>query len=353
MKLVKKFLAAAMAVCMVVALTACADTTWVFNYGGKVITSGVYLALSVSAYSEAASKTTDTETELLKQTIEEKPAKDWIVDRTKALCDRYIAVDNKFAEMGLTLTETDNNEIDQSMKVMWETYGPMFEENGVGQKSYRAVLENSKKSQLIFKAYYGTGGIEEITDDALTVHYRENFASVNMFSIYKIQPIGDEALTTEDETENEGLKLRAEEYAERINSGEITFNQAKDEYKHENEETSHDDEDTNDKIGDDKETRSLVRKTSTSPSEQVVKAVFEMKADGKATVLSDDKGYYVTMRYDVIEKPEDFQEMKDALLEDIKGDDFDKLVEEWGNSVAAATVNQPAVDRYNPKNIKM
>lgn len=354
MKLSKKISAAVLALCMIFSLTACADTTWVYNYDGKVITSGVYLAMTVSAYSEAASEVTDTQAELLTQKIEEKPVKDWISDRAKVLCDEYIAVENKFTEMGLSLSESDNNEIDQSVKVIWETYGAMFEENGVGQKSYRMVLENNKKSQLIFSKHYGTDGPEAVTDDALEVHYRENFASVNMLTLSKILPITGEELTDEQETQNNELRELAEKYVERINAKEITFNEAKDEYKHKTEETEHKADDAADIIGDDKETRGLLRKETDEGSDslQLSRAVFDMEIGGKAEVISDDKGYYVVLRYDVLERPEDFEQMKNSLLQDIKGEDFKKLVAQWGQELSV-TVNQPAVDRYNPSKIKM
>ena len=95
-------------------LVACADTSWVYDYDGIKIPAGVYIASSMTAYAKVQShEDFDTANEdIFAQTIDDKTAKQWILDETKKTVDGFIAVERKFDEMGLILTESDENIIE-------------------------------------------------------------------------------------------------------------------------------------------------------------------------------------------------------------------------------------------------
>lgn len=356
MKLFKKIAAAVLALSMAVAMAACADTSWVYQYGDKTVSSGLYLSFVMNSYAEATSLATDTETALLKQTIEEKDAKVWITDNAKALTAQYIAIEKKFDEMGLSLTESDMNEINQSVKTEWPQNSAVYEKNGVGEQTYRQLVTGRKKADMVFRKYYSKDGTEPITDDNLLVHYKENFASVNMFGIEKVQNLEDSeaADTAANDKLNEEYKVLAESYAEQFNSGDKTMGELYDEYVHKDAETTHDDANAEDVILKDEETRRLIKKDSTSPSEEVVKSIYaDMKPDKKAMVISDDRAYYIVVRYDVTDKETDFGEMRDQLLYDLKNEEFTTLTEKWAAELTPSATNDASVKRYNPKKIDL
>ncbi|MFZ2537950.1 MAG: hypothetical protein WAX04_03500, partial [Oscillospiraceae bacterium] len=350
MKLFKRILALAMVMSMTLSLAACADTSWVYDYNGKKISSGAYIAFTLEAYANAQShKDINKEvTDIFKQTLDGKQAKQWMIDETKKLSNHFMAVENKFDELGLTLTEKDQNEIDQSVKLGWEQYKTLYTNNSVSEKTYKTMIANTKKQSLIFDKYYGTGGIEAVPNDKLLVHFKDNFASVNIFGMPTVQPLEDK-LTEEDKKKNEELKAKADEYAKLFNEGKKTVNEIYDMYKHYDAETEHDAKNAEDKIGKDEETKKYIKKDSTNPSEKVVKAIYgEMKDDGVAKVIADDQAYYIVVRYDVTKDESNFEDMKKSVLADVKGEDFNKMVEGWATEIKS-TANNAAIKRYNPK----
>ncbi len=352
MKLLKRILALAMVMSMTLSLAACSDTSWVYDYSGKKIPSGVYIAFTLEAYANAqAHKDIKKDvTDIFKQTLDGKAARQWMIDEAKSLSDHFIAVENKFDELGLTFTEKEQNEIDQSVKTGWAQYEKFYTSNSVGEKSYKSMVTNTKKQSLIFEKYYGTGGIEEVPNDKLLVHFKDNFASENIFGIPTVQPL-DGKLSEEDKKKNAELKVKADEYAKLFNEGKNTVNEIYDMYVHYDAETKHDEKNAEDKIGKDEDTKKYIKKDSTSPSEKVVKAIFgEMKDDGVAKVIADDKAYYIVVRYDVTKDESNFEDMKKSVLADVKGDDFNKMVEGWAKE-QKADANNAAVKRYNPKKV--
>lgn len=359
MKLTKRIIALLLAALMLFSLTACADTTWAYENENGNITAGVYLAYQLDAYARAESliKAEEDGAEkakaLLKQTIEDVPVEEWIKKETERACMQYLAVEAKFAELGLELSEKDNNVIDQTLKTYWPYIQSVYENNGVAEKSYRKVLENTQKRSEIFTKYYDEGGIEEVSRDDLYAYFKDNYASVNIFGVSLNTAEDGEELTAEQKAENEKLVKRADEFAEMINSGEKTFNEAYDIYYHEKKETEHDDEDENDVIEKDEDTARWIQTTTTNPSEKVVKAIFDtMKADGTAKVIPGDGVNYVVVRYDVTKDKKNFDDMRTAVLKDIKDEDFNALVEEWTDAVTA-TPNEAAIKKYSPKKIKI
>ena len=117
MKLIKKMLAGVLAACFILSLAGCSDTTWVYRYGDVTIPSGVYINLMISAYTEAQSHEDIKSdiTDFFKQTLDGKPARQWVIDRAKELCAEYVATEKKYAEMGLSLTDEEKQTLSDNV----------------------------------------------------------------------------------------------------------------------------------------------------------------------------------------------------------------------------------------------
>lgn len=350
MKLLKKVMAVTLIACMAFSVTACKDTSWVYNFEGTEITSGLYIANMMTAYAQAQThKDIDpNKKDLFKQTIEKKEAKQWILDKTKENNDTYVAIEKKFKELGLELSEKDKNKIDQKTKTDWERVSSVYEKNGVGEKTYRLMMTNTTKKELIFNKYYGKGGIEEVKDDNLLLHYKENFADVNIFAI----PLetGDK-LTDEQKQKNKDYQAKANEWIKLINEDKKSFNEVRDLYNKEFNKTEDKKEET--VIQKDEETKTIIKKDNTYMPEKVVKAIFNnVKVDGDAISIPDEKAIYICKRYDVTKDKKNFDEMRDVILYDIKGQRFDEMVKEWAKEISSKfTVNDSAIRKYKPEKI--
>ncbi|WMJ22085.1 hypothetical protein RBG61_08735 [Paludicola sp. MB14-C6] len=352
MKMMKKMIAVLIIACTMLSLTACQDTTWAYDYNGKKIPSGLYIAFTMDAYSQAMyHKDIKSDIKnLMKQTLDKKPAKQWIIDSAKATADRYVAIDNQFEVLGLKLTESDQKMIKKSTDDKWEQVGKYYEPNGVSKETMNLVSINQQKESVIFEKYYGKGGIEEVSNANLLIHFKENFASVNMLKI----PLetGDK-LTDEQKTNNKTLKAKADEYAKLINEQGKSYNEVQDAFIHYKAGSKHNPNAKDDVILKDEDTKQYIKKDSKVPSEKVVKAVFnDLKPDGKAVVIPDEDAYYVAIRYDVTKDPSQFDKMRESILFDVKGEDFKKLVDKWKEPLKP-TANNASINRYDPKKIKL
>lgn len=345
----KRIAAAFFAICITLPFTACSgDTSWVYDYEDIQITSGMYIAFTMNAYSQVSEQDDyDSTKDILDQTIEDKSATDWIRERASEMANEYVATLRKFEELGLTLDESDEQDIDNTVESYWESYGDIYESNGVGEASYRKLIEAQIKRYKIFLKYYGEGGLEEVPVSELEAHFKENFASVNIISISLTT--GDD-LTDEQKQENETRTEMANEYANLLNSGENTFPEVYDMWQHYLLGTEHSDDET---LQDEMDMATYMQKDSTTPSEKIVNSIFsDVEIEGDAKVLSSDSALYVVKRYDVMKDEKNLEDMRETVLSDIKSDDFLTMLEEWSKDLTRTT-NDSAYNRYNPKNIKV
>ena len=358
MKLYKRFAAVAAAALMSLSLTACGDTSWVYKTDSDTVSSGVYLGYLTQAYigGQSAEGFDSTIKNIWKQKINDMSYKDYVNQTAEESSKRYLAISQKFDEMGLELSEEELSTVDMQAELYWNYgYQQYFQPNGTSLESYKKMLISSMKESAIFDAYYNEGGLEEVSKDDLIKNLKENYVDINYFEMSFAQD-DDSVLPS---SEIEALKKQAEGYADRINSGENTFNEVKTEYDdevakkeaEENEEefTATDPED----IEKDEDTKELYSKDSTSMSEDFTTAVFEDIETSKATVITVGTSYYVVVKYDMDDDLDsNLEEAKGTILSNLKGEDFTNMVTEWMDAITMDE-NTSALHKYNPKNIVM
>jgi len=351
MKLLKKLAAILIAGCMALSLAACSDTTWVYDFGGEKIPAALYIAYTMQAYRSIYSQDDydSAITDMMEQTIEGQSAKDWIEQEARESCARYVAIANKCAELGVTLTEEEEAEVDSVLEANWAYLGANYEENGVSRETFRKMLKSSSLQSKLFTSYYDKGGVEEVPTEDLTAHFKENFATVNLFRL----PYFTNEDTDEKKQDNEETLARAEEYVKQLNEG-TSYGEVYDGYRHFVMGTTHDDGDETDTISPDEDTLTWVKKANDpNYSQRVIDVIFnEMKPEGEAKYIVDDEnGYcYIVKRYDTAKAEKNFDDMRTAVLYDVKGDDFEELLDSLASELSV-TVNDAAVRRYTPEHI--
>ena len=90
---------------------------------------------------------------LFDKQIEDKDAEDWVREQTDSKAKVYLATEQKFDELGLTLTEEDNSKIDSQVSMYYNQYVSyyQYDKRGIGEESYRKLVEQSIKQQKIFR----------------------------------------------------------------------------------------------------------------------------------------------------------------------------------------------------------
>ncbi len=108
MNLFKKITAGLLAAATLVSFSGCSssDTSWTYKLGDYTVTSGMYVGLSLTAYQEAqALEGFDASKPPFDQQLEGEDGLKWVTDEAESLARNYLAIEQKFDEMGLTVDE--------------------------------------------------------------------------------------------------------------------------------------------------------------------------------------------------------------------------------------------------------
>lgn len=188
----KKIVAGLMATAMVGSLVACgSNTAYAMTIDGMQVKAGVYIYFAYSAYSEAVSTLQSQNSELdtsdndvvKAQKIDGKDTETWIKDKTLEYCQQYVAVEQKYSELSLELSDESKTEIDNTLNNFWDTNSKTFEANGISKESVKLVLENTYHTNDLFLYYYDIDGEEGVTEDELKEYYIDNDARVRYIKI--------------------------------------------------------------------------------------------------------------------------------------------------------------------------
>lgn len=153
---------------------------------GVQVNAGIYIYYSYAPYMELTQTLQSENSELdvsdkdvvKEQKMDGVSSEEWIKNKALEYCQRYVAIEKKFEELDLSLTEEENKEISSTIDSFWDTNGELYEKNGIAKSSVQSVLENTYMTNDVFLYYYGLDGEEGTTEDDLKQYYEENNARV-------------------------------------------------------------------------------------------------------------------------------------------------------------------------------
>lgn len=361
------------------------DTAVAMTVEGNDIAAGVYINYLLSCEADATTQykeenpDADTSAEgfkLLEQTIGGVSAGDWIESKTLEKCKRMIAIEQLYDELGLSLTDEDKANINNSANSTWDdenpylayygisfkTMGEYYESLGIGKASYKRFYTADIKESAVFDKLYGTNGNEAVSKDEIDAYAQENYAIARYFKIALTDGNGD-AVSTE-----EGLKVLKDlgnGYVSDMASG-ATMSEVKakyDRYLKEQEiysemKKAEDQglEYTGDTIeginvvaGADDDLESLVKKDGTTPSAAFVTKLFSISED-KPVFFEDEGAYYIMTRCSMADNYEHIESIKSTILHALKDDTFEARLSEKMSAFNTATVAK-SIERYSAKSV--
>ena len=133
MKHLKKLVAAICAVAITLSVAGCADVSTIGSIDDQTINAGIYLLYEQSAISEAQQEVDDQLTAMgtsasqidgfsyYNYNVQDKTYSQYVQDRTLEQVKQYVAIQKKFDELKLTLTEEEKDYVKTSVKKMWDT----------------------------------------------------------------------------------------------------------------------------------------------------------------------------------------------------------------------------------------
>ena len=234
---IKKIAALGCAAAMLGSLTACGEkTTWGAVIDGVQIPAGVFIYYLDTANYEAQQKLneqTDTSADLSPEgaaaqssetvtlplyssQIDGVDSKQWIYDRATELMQEYAAVEAKFDEYGLTLSDDDKQSAQVYLDQIWDYAGDYYTSMGVSENSYKSIFLNSSKKQKLFETIYSEGGEKAVSDDEIKTYLDENYALINYIDVELKDGEGN-LLKSDGKAERMDM---LNSYIERYNNGE-------------------------------------------------------------------------------------------------------------------------------------
>ena len=377
----KKMSAVALCSAMALSLGACGnniagpDTTYAAVIDGYKVPAGVFIAMQMNSYYDAAyyteptdeseettasteaAETAASETEATTTTaftdkvIEDKPVRDWINDEATKSMQEFVAVENKFDELGLSFEDNEKEKTKVYLDSIWEYYGPNYENAGISENSQLLIMLNSTKKNKIFDYYYAEGGQDEISEADIRAYLDENNKRINYI---KMELKDGEGNLLKSEGKDE-IKKMAEDYIKRIKGGE-DFAAVSKEYSDYYDKLTADaaestDDGADDESADTEETESsytdnetVISKDGTSPSEAVVTKAFESKV-GDVFLVEEDEVYYVVTVLDLYADENYYSDNESVVRHELKDDEFDKTVDSW-TETQNVELNEAAYKRY-------
>lgn len=205
-----------------VGCTAGSGTAYAMTIDGVQVNAGIYIYYSYASYMELTQTLQSENSELdvsdkdvvKEQKMDGVSSEEWIKNKALEYCQRYVAIEKKFEELDLSLTEEENKEISSTIDSFWDTNGELYEKNGIAKSSVQSVLENTYMTNDVFLYYYGLDGEEGTTEDDLKQYYEENNARVRYIK-FNLTDGNGEAL---DDAGKKDMKAKVEDYLGEINA---------------------------------------------------------------------------------------------------------------------------------------
>ncbi len=413
--MMKKILSGVLAGALAISLCGCADNGYIMTVDGTDIRNGIYLYYQQLAYenacdklneiygessssssgsssesssSSSASSSSSSSMDFFTQSIENKSSSEWVKNETLRLVRQYIAIQRLAAEKGITLTDEDNDEINDVIKEMWETenyyyqlsygfstLGEYYEKKGISRESMKMLYEVNSLKSKIFMSIYDTDGETPVSNEDFLKYAKENYASAQIISI----PYNDKyGKTTTDTQRIEELNVLAQSYADMLKDGksfvdvqyecelaiekEIAEAEATDAYNKEPVEGKTLEEyvkEEVDKVSVDKtETKdsySIFSKTENSSSidEAVYKYVTTSTVyDVPVTMPSTTDGCVYVVVINDISKNTDWQsDNREAVLTEMKGDEFEGYLDLYSQNYDIEKNSYLVDTKYSPEKL--
>ncbi|MDE7294254.1 MAG: hypothetical protein K2N72_07505 [Oscillospiraceae bacterium] len=223
---IKRFAAGAVAAVMTMGLTGCGEnTTWGADIDGQRIPAGVLIYFLQTSYYDAQSKMYEQSSESSDDTavldvytaeIEGKNGKDWIYDDATKQMQIYAAVESKFDEYGLALTDEEKEAVQLYCDQLWDNAEQFYNKMGISQKSYQSIYLNNTKRSKLFEHLYSEGGEYGVPDSDIKSYLDENYALINYIDMELRDGEGN-LLKSDGKAERMAM---AQEYVERFKNGE-------------------------------------------------------------------------------------------------------------------------------------
>lgn len=356
MKLIKKITAVLLVCIMAFSLTACHPKDEIaVTINGYEFTSAYYMCAFVNAYLEGQQEVIDnlsedesyTDIDYSKQTIDGKKFEQWVKDTAidtlkqvanyKTLCDKN----------GVKMSEDDKAANEYYASMYWSSYGyaDVFEPNGVSLATFTNYMNDEYYSTLYFENLYGKDGAEEIPAKTVKSKLYNDFIIADILEYTYSSDAG------EDELKNTIKKFK--EYADYIESGKLTFEEAYNEFNEIEEDTEEDTEESEEHdLAEPKDAyASVIGADGTGYEHDYYNDIKKMEiGEIKVIEMDDDAGCILVIKQDIEADDYYLEEMDMTVRHLLKDAEYTEKMDEEAKKLEAE-INKYAVNQFKVKKI--
>jgi len=350
MSIIKKMLACVSSLAIAVSITACADTSWANKIDGTEIDAGVYIFYALEGYNEASTKLSETEYtgSIFDQKIEEKDVDTYVSDYATDRCKKTIAIDKKFDELGLTLSENDEKAIAVKVQSALDNAEDYYTKHGVSTKSLTRVVTTLTKQDLIFDKYYAEGGIEAVSQEDINAQLIKDYARIKPLRIALAKADGSEV----DDARKTEVLNKANDYIKRVEDGE-NFDDIITEYYQEISPVTDDSSSETDVAEEDIDpykNEIVVYDGYQYMEADTITEILALNKYDEPTLIKTDDYYYVVEKLDILEREDITSDLISNVLLTLKFDDFEAMIESLSADYSVE-INKDSYDRYSIQEI--
>ncbi len=372
---------AAFALCLNLAGCHISTPASVGYIGDVEIPAGIYLISQFQAYQTVLGYANTEQSELsvskfLKETVyvaedgtvapepadgEEQTGEAWLVSdfvasETLANLEYYAAVEGLFAELGGELTEDEIATAQSYADQLWESYGDLYEENGIGQSTLFAYQCTSVKNSALLTLLYGEGGTQEVSESELTTYLNDEL----IYGHYVSVPLYNTSdYTFADETQQAEIVAALEAIATQFNTAmlDATSEEAYELYTfyletglnaaYEVMDSSYDSSDTSSSIVTDIYGYSTL---SDYFDEDTLALIFDLDFNEAVAFQADYTSAMIFMRTDPLETGYTITDLQYNILYEMKSESYIIYIEETGAALEN-NLDETAMSKFPTKKI--
>ncbi len=368
MKLMKKIIAAVIALILTFSITGCHEKNEVaVTVNGFEYTSAYYMCALIDAYMEgqnevynALSSTATGNIDYFKQKINGKKFDVWVKDRAIEILKEIGTYQKLCADAGLKITDELKSNAEYTALVYWNYYGyaDLYNPNGVSYETYLKYMTDSSYYQLYFEHLYGEGGSKEISNETLEEKLYKDFIIADMLEV---------TFSSETDKEKEEIKTKFEKYLADLKDGKMTFEEVYNDYNKSEEETKedadhdHEDAETSDEDKDTEEDEekkpldeyaTILGAKDTGYENDYFDEINKMATDEiKLITKADGKGYILVVKKDIKADPYYRENLDSTVRHLLKDEEYEADMAKLFPK-AKVEINNYAVDRFKVKEIK-
>ena len=210
----KRILALSLCFVMLFSLCSCKADNSVMTVSDTEIPSGVF-AYYLNEVMSAPEKYDVTDND--RQTI---------IEKAELLCKGYAVTALFMNERKVTLGTGNKQSVATRTETLWNLYSDYYKSIGIDKTDITKVITHEERKLSLLEYYFGEKGLKPVSEDELKEEFVDIYVGFKAVegSLTKTNDAGETVEMTEKE--KAALKKRFSTYAQRINDGEITIDEA-------------------------------------------------------------------------------------------------------------------------------